>query len=84
MGFLAVVPDLAEEVVWPSDGVDAVQAKIEQWLWYGVRLVWMVYPGTRSVTAYRGLDDVPVLTEDDDLLGEPVLPGFSCPVREIF
>ena len=84
VGFLEVAPDLVVEVVSPSDTAGDVQAKLEQWLRNGARLVWMVYPDTRSVAVYRALDDVRVLTDEDQLSGDPVLPGFSCPVSDIF
>ncbi len=83
-GFLDIVPDLVIEVVSPGDTATYVQAKVEDWLQAGVRLVLVMYPDTRSVAVYRSLDDVRVLTEGDQLQGDPVLPGFSCPVKEIF
>ena len=83
-GFTDVAPDLVAEVVSPNDTAGEVQAKLEQWLQHGARLVWIVYPETRTVAAFRALDNARVLTESDELTGEPVLPGFSCPVRDIF
>ncbi|MBI4311830.1 MAG: Uma2 family endonuclease [Chloroflexi bacterium] len=83
-GFGDIVPDLVSEVVSPSETAASVQAKVENWLEAGVKLVWVVYPDTRSVAVYRSLEDVRVLREGDALSGDPVLPGFSCPVRELF
>ena len=83
-GFFDISPDLVVEVISPSDTADSVQAKLEEWLRHGVRLVWLVYPETRSVAVYRALDDARVLTEQDQLSGEPVLPSFSCPLSDIF
>ncbi len=83
-GFMEAAPDLVVEVVSPGDSAGYVRAKVEQWLQSGVRLVWVVYPETRSVAAYRSLNDVRVLTENDMLAGAPVVMGFSCPVKDLF
>ena len=82
--FVDVVPDLVVEIVSPNDTAAEVQQKVEEWLRVGVRLVLALYPGTRSVVAYQSLATVRVHTETDSLTGEPVLPGFSCPVSSLF
>jgi len=84
VGFLDIVPDLVVEVVSPSDTASYVQAKVEDWIRAGVRLVWVFYPDTRSVASYGSLDEVRILTESDRLQGDPVLPGFSCLVKDLF
>ena len=83
-GFWAIAPDLAVEVISPSDSADRIQNKITDWLEAGVRLLWIVYPGTQSVTEYRSLDEIRVYTTAETLNGHDVLPGFTCPVSEIF
>ena len=83
-GFVDTIPDLVVEVVSPNDRAGQVQAKIEQWIEHGVKLVWLVHPERRSITVYRSLSEVHVLHEGDTLTGDPVLPGFTCLVAEIF
>ena len=83
-GYFEVAPDLAVEVVSPNDTASEVQAKVEDWLRAGARLVWVVYPDSRSVTVFRSWDDVRMLTAEDTLTGNPALPGFTCPVQELF
>lgn len=83
-GFWPIAPDLAVEVVSPGDSSDDVQAKVEDYLSAGTRMVWVVYPKTRSVTVFRSLRDVKVLRVDESLSGEDVLPGFECRVGEVF
>ena len=83
-GYLRLAPDLVVEVVSPSDSASELQGKIFAWLDAGCRLVWVVYPATRSVTVYRSRADVRVLGADDVLDGGPVLDGFSAEVRELF
>jgi Uma2 family endonuclease len=83
-GYGAGAPDLAAEVVSPNDRVGEVEQKVEQWLGCGVKLVWVVSPKLRTVTVYRSLTDVRMLTEKDDLDGENVVPGFRYPVAKLF
>ena len=83
-GYLAAVPDLVVEVVSPNDTRREVREKVEEWLRAGVRLVWVIYPVTRSADVYRSLDDVSHLSEDDVLDGEDVVPGFACRLGELF
>ena len=83
-GYAQVAPDLAVEIVSPSDRLPAVNDKALMWLRYGVRLVWVVRPDERRVDVHRDGHPVVALTESDALNGLDVLPGFSCPVREIF
>jgi Uma2 family endonuclease len=84
IGFMEMAPDLAVEVVSPGDTAQEVREKVEDWLMAGTHLVWAVYPATRSVTAYRSLDDFQELSERDDLDGGQVVPGFTCHIRDLF
>ena len=77
-------PDLAVEVVSPRDTTGEVDEKVGAWLDAGARMVWVVNPKWRSVTVYRSATDITTLTENDDLDGEDVVPGFRCRVRDIF
>ena len=77
-------PDLAVEVVSPSDTVSEVQEKVMDYIAAGTRLVWVAHPKTRTVTEYHSLAEVRVLTADDLLDGADVMPGFSCRVSELF
>ncbi len=82
--FWTGAPDLAVEVMSPSDTVHGVHEKAKAWLAAGVEAVWVVNPAWRTVTVYRSANDIKTLTEDDDLDGQDLLPGFRCRVREIF
>ncbi len=79
-----VVPDLVVEIVSPNDDSDNVFNKARMWLSFGVRLVWVVQPETRSVEVHRSGAAVVVVREDGQLDGLDVLPGFTCPVASIF
>lgn len=79
-----VVPELVVEVVSPNDDQDNVFNKARMWLSFGVRLVWVVQPETRSVEVHQSGAAVALIGEDGELDGLDVLPGFSCPVASIF
>lgn len=83
-GYWELAPDLAVEVVSPNDTAAEVQSKVQMWLASGVRLVWVVYPDTRSVVAYKPLKEISTLTTGDALSGGDVVSGFECMVAEIF
>jgi Uma2 family endonuclease len=83
-GYAELAPDLVVEVLSPDDRPGEVLTKVGDWLSAGTRLVWVVDPSRREVRAYW-LDGVEsLLSEDDSLEGEDVLPGFSCPVKSVF
>ena len=82
--FAEFVPDLAVEVLSPSDRPKFVAAKIGEFLENGVPIVWLVNPALKTVTAYRSLSDIKVYSGEDVIHAEPVLPGFSCPVSRFF
>ncbi len=82
--FADLAPDLAIEVVSPSDRPGEVREKVLQWIEAGVRLVWVIQPSSRSVSVYRADGSVRILTSADQLDGEDVLPGFSCAVQDLF
>ena len=83
-GYSEVVPDLVVEIVSPSDTIREMYDRACMWLRHGVRLVWVAYPDTRTVDAFRQDGATITLFEDDTLNGDPVLPGFTLPVREVF
>ena len=83
-GYYEVVPDLVVEIASSSDTRREVNDKARMWHSHGVRLVWVAYPDTRSVDVHSEDGSVMTRSEDDTLDGGDVLPGFTCPVSEIF
>lgn len=83
-GYWELAPDLAVEVVSPNDTAAEVQEKAREWIEAGARLVWVVYPKTREVVVHKSLKDIEMLTEEEMLDGESVIPDFERGVREIF
>ncbi len=54
------------------------------WLDAGVRLVWVVYSTPRIVEVWRAGEPTLVLHETDQLDGYDVVPGFTCPIAQLF
>jgi len=71
-------------VVSPNDLAWEVDLKVTEYLQAGVPLLWVFYPDTRTVSVYRASGKTARLSAEDTLSGEDVLPGFTCPVAEVF
>ena len=76
-------PDLAVEVISPNNKAGDIHLKVVQLLNASTRLVWLVYPETRTVVVQTA-DGATTLSETDTLSGGDVLPGFNIPVSDIF
>lgn len=84
-GHVRIAPDLAVEVISPTDLHYDVNSKLEDYFSAGIPLVWLVNPDTRTVTVYRRAGaDISRLQVGDTLMGDDILPGFSCPVVDLF
>jgi len=77
-------PDLAVEVVSPTDRTTNLHAKVADYLTAGTRVVWVVDPQTETAAVYRALLSPRRLRGEDLLEAEEVLPGFSVRVAEVF
>jgi len=83
-GFLRIAPDLLAEVISPNDVAMELDEKITAYQDVGVRLIWIVNPESRTVRIYRLGGMSSLVREDQELDGEDVLPGFRCPIRDLF
>ncbi len=83
-GFFPGPPDLAVEVLSPSDSAAEAARKARSWVAHGTRLVWIVDPVARSVAVHRPRADVRVLGVDDMLTGGQVVRGFRVTVSDLF
>lgn len=82
--FLCGVPDLAVEVLSPSDRMQEIHRKLDLYFEYGTRLIWIVNWKLEEVHIYRN-DSIEALTQPNDILsGAEVLPGFKCRLNQIF
>jgi Uma2 family endonuclease len=82
--FGEVIPDLAVEVLSPSDSLKELGRRIGEFLDNGVPLVWLVDPARQTVTVYRSLTETQQLTSKDTITAQPVLAGFSASIRRFF
>ena len=78
-----LVPAFAIEIISPNNTAADMFNKVEEYLAAGVRLVWQLFPERRSVIAFAP-DQAAVFRPGDTITAEPVLPGFACPVTDLF
>lgn len=83
-GNCQIVPDLAVEVISPNDLSEEVEAKVDEYLQAGVKLVWVAHPMRKTVRIHRANGTVSVVRMPEELTGEDIIPGFSCPLSEVF
>jgi Uma2 family endonuclease len=85
---LPFMPLLAVEVLSPGNSAPEMDRKLYLYFRYGVQFYWEVYPESRSVRVYRlnesGQLVGQLLTASDTLTGDPLIPGFSLPVAQLF
>jgi Uma2 family endonuclease len=79
-----IVPDLAVEIVSPTDLYEKVHAKAMEYLAAGVKQVWIVSPENQIVTVYRSATNIIAFPGDGELVSEDLLPGFRCNLSDIF
>ncbi|MFN8376325.1 MAG: Uma2 family endonuclease [Anaerolineae bacterium] len=77
-------PDLAVEVKSPTDSKREMRQKAEDYLRFGTKMVWLIFPEEKLVEVYVPDKDVAEININGVLDGGEVLPGFTLPVKEIF
>lgn len=82
--YLQGPPVLAVEILSPSDVHENVVEKIREYLACGVAVVWIVDPDLQHITAYRSQRTPQQFTTDDELVGDPELPGLRFSVQDVF
>ncbi len=83
-GFFAGAPDLAVQVISPSDRRNDVRAKVTAWIAAGCQAVWLVDAATCAITVYQADGQVEGHQPGDVLYGGGVVPGFEMMVGELF
>ena len=77
-------PNLAVDILSPEEDWAFLLARVPEYFAAGVQQVWVVKPTAREVHNFTATTRVHVLGLGDELIGDPVLPGFRCPVSELF
>ncbi len=80
----AIVPDLAVEVISPSDKAFDVLEKVQEYFAGGVRQVWQVYSSIGQVWIFDSPKSIRILSRNDELTGDPLLPGFRVVLADLF
>jgi Uma2 family endonuclease len=79
-----VVPELAVEVISPTDKAFDVLEKVAEYFAAGVQQVWHIYSHIEQVYVYTAPTAVRVLTRADEIHGDPVVTGFRMPLADLF
>jgi Uma2 family endonuclease len=82
-GHIRIHPDIAIEVVSPTDKIYELDKKLIDYRSAGVKLVWVVNPNARTLRIHRPDHSLTELIETDTLSGESVLPDFSVKLSEV-
>ena len=83
-GYPPYAPDLAVDIIDPWELYVDVMDKVADWLDAGTRLVLVIDPNSRTVMVHRADAPMTRLTEDDQIDGADVVPGWTLPVRALF
>jgi Uma2 family endonuclease len=79
-----IAPDIAAEVISANDIWDKVNRKVREYFAGGVQQVWLISQQEREVMIYDSPTQIRVVTVDEELTSEAILPGFKCRVADIF
>jgi Uma2 family endonuclease len=79
-----VVPELAIEVISPTNSADEVLTKTREYFQAGVQQVWVVYPMEELAHVYEAFDRIRVVRKHEALDGGTLIPGFSLPLAQLF
>ncbi|WP_449417606.1 Uma2 family endonuclease [Phormidium nigroviride] len=84
-GFLEGAPDLAVEILSPSNTVEEIDQKLVEYFDNGSRLVWVIHPRQKYVLVYRNAQEPDrLLKSNDSLAGEEIVPDFTLPIADLF
>lgn len=84
VGIWEIAPDLAVEVISPNDVWEKVTTKVREYFRAGVKEVWLVSAEQQTITVYHSPTQTTILTAEDDLTNESLLPGFRCRIADLF
>jgi len=82
--YYQLAPDLAIEIISPSERAVTMRAKLKDYLRTGVRQVWQVYPESQEVVVYLADGTVRTYGIGQTIPGDEILPGFALQVEDVF
>lgn len=86
-GYIPGAPDLAVEVMSPSNTAAEMSRKVDLYLQHGTSVVWIVYPKQKKIDVYEATSDgakVTFLKSEDTLKGGNLLPNFELNLSDFF
>lgn len=83
-GYYFQAPDLAVEVISPTERIGALRRKLRDYFKYGTQQVWLLYPDEREIVVHTSVDDAKPYRMGDTLTGGDLLPGFSLDIAAVF
>lgn len=83
-GHCRIAPDLAVEVTSPNDIYERILKKVTEYQSAGVRLIWVIDSESGRTLIFRPIGPGTILSMNDELDGEDVVPGFRCKIAELF
>lgn len=83
-GYPPLCPDFVIELRSPTDNLEDLRVKMQEYMDNGALLGWLINPQDRQVEIYRPTEEVEVLQSPTSLSGENVLPGFVLSLQRIF
>ncbi len=78
------VPNLAVEIVSPTNAAEEVDQKVVDYFSAGAELVWTLNPESQRLYLHRSLKNVEIISATGTLDAGPLLPGFSLPLATLF
>ncbi|NJN23079.1 MAG: Uma2 family endonuclease [Leptolyngbya sp. RL_3_1] len=83
-GFVPLCPDFVVELRSKTDGLQALRAKLQEYIDNGAQLGWLIDPQNQRVEVYRLGQAIEILENPSTLSGEAVLPGFTLTMNRIW
>jgi Uma2 family endonuclease len=83
-GISRIVPNLAVEVLSPSNTKAEMARKLRDYFAAGVELAWVIDPKTQTAKSYTSPDKFVSIGKAGGLDGGSVLPGFRLPLKQLF
>lgn len=82
--FAQLAPDLTVEVKSPTDSLEAIRTKIQEFLSLGTRVGILINPDNRTVEVHRSGQAIATLRDGDVLTIPDVLPGWEVQVIDLW
>jgi Uma2 family endonuclease len=82
--FLPLCPEFVIELLSPTDRLDTLRSKMDEYLENGSHLGWLIDPENRHVHVYRPNSTVVIMEDVSQISADPELPGFVLDLTEIW